>query len=226
MKQFFRIMAIIFTIVVLVGVTYFLIKYNKEYTENNPKPSGETKVSIEKPKEKAEVTIESKEAIEQYAKEEKDSLISGIKSSINLNTIANVRKTTSEKIKKAQYGEMIVWPNDSGEKLSGDNSGKVKEIQLPETILCNVQVAGSMINIVPVDSKLDSIEFHYRGDNKLIAYIRKFAGTNIKVTYYFENGELLDKEINTFDQRYNVAEDTANILKRADENYNAFLKEE
>ena len=35
MKQFFRIMAIIFTIVVLVGVTYFLIKYNKEYTENH-----------------------------------------------------------------------------------------------------------------------------------------------------------------------------------------------
>ena len=226
MRQFIRILAVILTIAVLVGTIYFLVQYNKDYVENNPNPSGDEKISIENKNEKVEVTLESKENIERYAKEEKESLISAIKSTINLNTIANVRKTINKKISKSYFGKLVIPNENSSEAVSGENSGEMETFIIPDSVQCSIQVAGSMINIVPEDDRIDSIEFHYRGDNKLVAYVRKYAGTNIKATYYFENGELLDKEVNTFDTKYNVFETETEILKRVDNLYNDFLKED
>ena len=144
-----------------------------------------------------------------------------------MNIIANVRKTINTSITKAQYNEVLVdlfVSGDSGEKnMSGEES---KKVIIPDTIPCTVQIAGSMIYIVPQIDGLDSFEYHYRGDNKLMAYVREFAGTSIKATYYFENGELLDKEVNTFDTKYSVNENTEDILKRANDFYNSFLKED
>ena len=64
-----------------------------------------------------DVTPESKENIEKIAKEEKESLISVIKSTINLNTIANVRNTSNKTIPKSYYGEIVLNSyDDSGEE--------------------------------------------------------------------------------------------------------------
>ncbi len=226
MRQFVKIFIVLITIAVIVGTTYFLVNYNEEYVENHPASSEENKIEANKSKEKAEVTLESKESIEKYALEEKESIINTIKSTINMNIIANARKTVNRKINKSHYVELKVDnQNESGEIVSGEVSGE-EDIPIPDMIPCTIQVAGSMINIVPDDNRLDSFEYHYRGDNKLVAYVRKFAGTNIKATYYFDNGEFLDREVNSFDTKFNIAEDTADILRRANENYEAFLKGE
>ena len=224
MKLFLKFLAVAVTIAIIVATTYYLVQYNKAFVENNPKQSSNEEADTDNGNiDIKDVTPESKENIEKIAKEEKESLISVIKSTINLNTIANVRNTSNKTIPKSYYGEIVLNSyDDSGE----EGSGEKETVQLPDTIRCTIQIAGSMINIVPDDDNLDSIEFHYRGDNKLVAYIRKYAKTSIKATYYFENGELLDKEINSFDQKYSVFESAEDILKRANEIYNAFLKEE
>ncbi len=225
MKQFFRILSIILTIAILFATTYFLVKYNKDYVENHPVSSEENNVENNKPKEKAEVQLESKESIEKNAKEEKESLINTIKSTINMNIIANARKTINRKIHNSHYVVLKLENEiESGETVSGESSGE--DIQIPDMIPCTIQVAGSMVSIIPDDNRLDSFEYHYRGDNKLVAYVRKFAGSNIKATYYFENGELLDREVNSFDTKYNIFEEEKNILQRADDIYNSFLKED
>ena len=223
MRQFIRILAIIFTIVVLIGVTYFLVKYNTDYVANHPLPSGEEQVKINETKEKVEVTLESKEAIEKYAKEEKASLISSIKNTIKMNIGATVRKSINTNITKANYNEVafiVSSENASGNSLSGED-----KIEIPDSIPCTIQIAGSMAYIIPNDRKLDSFEFHYRGDNKLVAYVREYAGTAVKASYYFENGELLEREVNDQDSKYNVFEDDGLILQRAEELYKLYFTE-
>ena len=131
MKQFFRILSIIITLVILFGTTYYLVQYNKEYIENNPSVSNEDENNNDTNKtvEKSEVKVESKENIEKYAQKEKENIVNEIKSTINMNLIANARNTINRKILKSHYGEII----HNNTIASGEDSGEKEEIiQLPD----------------------------------------------------------------------------------------------
>lgn len=227
MRAFLRFVATLVTLLIIAVSVYYLARINREYKESHPivdsYTEAESSNKVVEPITKVEDNKTEDKDPNTFSQEEKESILNGIRSIVNLNIMANVRKNEKISFTKEQYNP-ILYLNQ--EIKSGDESGEELVTEdFPDSIDCNLQVAGSMAYITPQDSKYDSFQFHYSEDGNLVAYIREYANTNVKASYYFEHDEYLDYSINSLDRNYDIREDDKEILKRAKEIYSKYFLE-
>ena len=87
-----------------------------------------------------------------------------------------------------------------------------------------VQVAGSMVYIIPTPDLVDNAQYHYDKDGNLALYICELVGVGGEVRYYFENGILLTQETNVEEDILINYENTKEIIERSKLIYNKYMK--
>ncbi len=203
MKKFLRFIVTVLVISIVIGGTYFLIKESRRYKNNHPEevevtvvnkddvisPKTEDKKEPMIPADETTIVIISGETAQKSGEEEpelprsetfstKEALIDSIKLIEQRNVGANVTNTIQDKV---------------GEEVVGSKYKELFELLNTSTTSTTIQIAGSMIYIIPASDFLDSQQFHYDEDGNLVLYVVEGAGTGFKTKYYIVNETLIEK---------------------------------
>ena len=200
MKSLLRFLITALVIGIILYETYFLIKENrmfdifhpeeyddeivttdngkKDDKQNTPICSGEknTSTTIEnEPKDEKEPVKPNSET---YSS--KEALLDIIDRTEAKNTTSIVKDTIQDRVGLdvvgAKYADLF--------NFLGTNSTS-----------CTIQVAGSMISIMPASDFIDIQQFHYDEDGNLVLYVVEGAGSGFKTRYYFANNTLIEKKM-------------------------------
>ena len=202
MKKFLRFIITVLVISIILGGTYFLVKESRRYQYAHPEEPEvivvENKEEVVCPKEKTEPIIiyiqsgekvSSGEIITQSGEENldipraetyssKDALLDSIKRIEDKNVASHVTNTIQDKV---------------GAEVVGSKYKELFELLNTSTTSTTIQIAGSMIYIIPASDFLDSQQFHYDEDGNLVLYVVEGAGTGFKTRYFITNETLIEK---------------------------------
>lgn len=87
-----------------------------------------------------------------------------------------------------------------------------------------IQVAGSMIYIIPMPDFVDNVQYHYDKNGNLALYVCELMGIGGEIRYYFDNEILLTKTTNVEENIEISYEDTNEIIMRSKLIYNQYMK--
>ena len=138
-----------------------------------------------------------------------DSKIEAIKKIENQNKSAVPSKTIEDNVGIDIMGNMV---QDFMESFETDE------------LAVTVQVAGSMVYIIPASDFLDNTQFHYDENGNLILYIREFIGIGGEARYYFENGTPIIINMKVDKKNQMQFESTDEILQRSKIVYDKYMK--
>ncbi len=214
MKSFLKVIVTIIVIAVIIGSVYYLEKINSCYKIKQICDGKNDK------KEETVNQIENNEVKEQEPANEvtpsSDFFNSSIEEQIayiNLieqrNIEANATKTIEE--------------NVGLETIGIEYSDLFKTMQM-DSALVVIQVAGSMISILPYSDFIDAQEFHYDENGHLVLYTYTETGRGLKSKYYINNNEVISiereeepLENETIDEVINSGEDFSGEVNKISE---------
>ena len=230
-----KILQLIISLVViaLVGYTiYFLISSNNQYFEVKPNDeSGNIAENNQNDEDKAvtpeilssgnEIETDDDDKTDDNTgvnNEENAEIVSGDTleskiASINMietkNRLANLTKSLED---------------DIGLEIIGLKNKEYMESFETDEMHVTVQVAGSMVYIIPFPDFVDNAQYHYDENGNLALYICEFIGVGGEVRYYFENGVLLTTQENVEEDIEITYESSEEIIDRAALIYERYMK--
>lgn len=230
-----KILQLIISLVViaLVGYTiYFLISSNNQYYEVKPNnESGNIAENNQNDEDKAvtpeilssgnEIETDDDDKTDDNTgvnNEENAEIVSGDTleskiASINMietkNRLANLTKSLED---------------DIGLEIIGLKNKEYMESFEIDEMHVTVQVAGSMVYIIPFPDFVDNAQYHYDENGNLALYICEFIGVGGEVRYYFENGVLLTTQENVEEDIEITYESSEEIIDRAALIYERYMK--
>jgi len=169
--KFFKFILIVLIIAIIAFEVYFLIKENKSFKENRsdvtPQVESGESINNEKSGEEVEPTKTSTDV---------KSTVQDIDNIARLNIESSNVTTTVESVGVdvigERYQEMFT--------ALGQNSTTI-----------TIQVAGTMIHLMPYSDLVNEEEFHFDEDGKLILYVLTASGKGDKVKYYLNNDSII-----------------------------------
>lgn len=251
MKKFLRFLIIVLIIGGITYECYYLVNLNKEYKvkepisipniqENNEKELENNKDNNEKVLEPAnqdenknknvlvfpEDLEESSGEVEENPKEEpideseeetqidSGEIVDKIKELYIINNESNIDKTFEEKI---------------GADILGETYEELFKMLKVDSTLVNIQIAGTMVHLLPYSDFIDEQEFHYDEDGNLVMYQTRGSGTGVVTDYYFHEGTLIERVFDSTDEGDGEIPDTDNIsvdevIARSKVIYDKYLK--
>lgn len=88
----------------------------------------------------------------------------------------------------------------------------------------NIQIAGTMIYIIPMPDFVDNAQYHYDENGELALYICELTGIGGEVRYYFDNGKLLTRLENIEEDVIIPSENINEIVNRSKVIYDKYIK--
>lgn len=240
MREFIKLIVTIIVLVVISYTVYFFLESNAKYEERNNEEiikeelnlNNENKENVLENNELQNPIVSpensyatSGEKIENITSEEEqvDVIISGEKieglseiiSKINLietkNRLSNLNKTIEDNV---------------GVDVIGQKNRDFFEIFPEDKMAVTVQIAGTMVYIIPTPDLIDNAQYHYDADGNLALYICELVGIGGEIRYYYEDGKFLTKVTNVEDENleFITYEDSDEILTRANIIYKQYMK--
>lgn len=87
-----------------------------------------------------------------------------------------------------------------------------------------VQVAGSMVYIIPASDFLDLAQYHYDENGNLLLYVDELIGVGGEIRYYFSDNNLLTTQYQVEENIPIDYEDSQEIIQRAKVIYDKYMK--
>ena len=177
MKNFLRFLITVLIIGIIIYAVYFLVTQNKIYKQTHPVEFNTEENTQES--ETNEPENEIQENIEPVVQLSEEEIISNAKDIENANMNANVRSTIEGKV---------------GLDVIGMEYSELFEMTNMDSADVTIQVAGTMVNIMPFSDFIDNQEFHYdeRGNLVLFAYTEQ--GRGLKTRIYVHDGKVIKIE--------------------------------
>ena len=252
MKRFLKLLVSIIVIIVGSFIAYFLLSSMDSYNindvsgDNNVESSGDTsydnilneryesssgnKENTEDIENSIEVTqsgetfVESKSGNyinlnisgeniqndQEYSEAEKVQIVDKINVIEGQNNSANVKSTQEDSLGLDVLGI---------ENKDLFDAFDIKEMSV------TVQVAGSMVYILPASDFVNNGQYHYDKEGNLILYISELMGVGGEIRYYFNNNDLVTIEKKIEEQIDINYENKDEILSRAKLIYNKYMIE-
>ena len=189
MKSFLRFVVTVLVLGILIFSVYYLVNKNKTYIPSVANNDGEENNQVvinDLEKDNTEKTDENLEENKDKEKTSNDLSNSSVEEQIayiklieQRNIQANATKTIEE--------------NVGLETIGVEYSDLFTTTQM-DSVLVVVQVAGSMISIMPYSDFVDSQEFHYDENGKLVLFTYTETGRGLKSRYYINNDEVISIE--------------------------------
>ncbi len=189
MKSFIRLIVMIIVFGVMICSVYYLVNENKKYQdtqicgykdkqntgliENNEEGNKDEHKEIKN--EKSDVVEPSYDFFDSSVEEQ----IAYIKLIEQRNIGANASKTIEE--------------NVGLETIGVEYKDLFTEAQM-DSALVVIQVAGSMISIMPYSDFIDAQEFHYDDNGNLVLFTYTETGRGLKSRYYVNRNEIISIE--------------------------------
>ena len=248
MRKFLKFIVSIIVIVIMIFTVYFFMQYSNQYTpgnENNGEKgsleyikSGENnfeysqnenenntqsgdlvdgniiieEISGENTFEEitsGDTSIENASGDIFYTAQEIEMKITAIKDIENQNKSISVPKTFEDSV-----GLDIIGVNDK------DFFTAFNLTELSVTI----QIAGSMVYIIPNSDFIDNAQYHYDENGNLVLYICELIGVGGEIRYYYENGQFLKQEQIIEEEIEIEGENVLEILQRSKLVYEKYIK--
>ena len=169
--RFFKFILIVLIIAVIVFEVYFLLKENKSFKENNPdintqNVSGEV-INNEVSGEEVEPTKP----------------IADVKTTVQ--DIDNIARLNIESSNVSTTVESV------GLEVIGEKYKEMFSTLGTSSTTVTIQVAGTMIHLMPYSDFVNEEEFHYDEDGKLLLYVLTASGKGDKVKYYLNDKSII-----------------------------------
>ncbi len=230
--KFLRFLCFIIVIAVSAFVVYYFMEMSKTYVKketdnstsvvqnNNENNTSNNSTATSKSKAKNEELI--KRAREKV-KLEDVLVMSGDKEDTTVSLITIRKNNIDNTIEQNLISQNVKMFKDV--KVVLDIYGKRENrIYTENYVLANIQVAGTMINIIPQDETHDTIAFHFAENGKLEAYTRYFADMEVTTTVYFDENEIpFEQYFDTKDKSKIVEENFEKIYERAKTAYSRYF---
>lgn len=133
--------------------------------------------------------------------------------SINLietkNRLANLKKSLDDTV---------------GVEMIGLKNKEFMESFEMNQMAVTVQVAGTMVYMIPAPDFVDNAQYHYDENGNLVLYICELTGIGGEIRYYFENGVCFKQEANIEENIEIPYESVEEILDRATLIYQRYMK--
>lgn len=231
MKRFLKFVVTIVVILVITFTIYFLMKnmsrYETKHNNDTTLQSGNSQENYE---------IENLEKNEENNVQNGNKIIDDVKSQEPSGEIVssdnNFTKDLDSKIKTIKNIENqneSAIPTDTIEDnlgidiLGTDFQSFFQAFQIEEAAV-TVQIAGSMVYILPTSDFLDNMQFHYDKNGNLVLYVREFAGIGGETKYYFEFEKLITINMDIESESQMQYENVDEILQRARLVYDRYIK--
>jgi len=253
MREFLKLIVSILVILVITYTLYFFLYNDAKYQENHLSGEGyisgeenNSEVTINTNKEFAENNSisnnEESENENQNVKENNQKLNpneilqeSGDVLIEKIETLSGNPITTKDLEKNIAKINLIETKNNlanltkSIEDKVGVNIVGIKNQDYMDSISENkvdvtIQVAGSMIYIIPMSDFVDNAQYHYDTNGELALYVCEIAGIGGEIRYYFENDSLLTQVANVEKEMQLNYESVEEILERAKLVYSKYMK--
>lgn len=239
MRGFLKLVVSILVIAVISYTVYFLLYNNSKYHQNQIEAEG----VISKEPTQNDIEIDTNTEVddannEEDGEEDKDSNLidnpikSGDDFEVNEDGIEFVSGDIEEKISKINLIEtknnLSNLAKSLEDSLGADIMGTKNQDYFDSfdmtEMAVTVQVAGSMIYIIPFPDLVDNAQYHYDKDGNLVLYICELIGVGGEVRYYFENGIPLTQETNVEEDIPINYESTNEIIERSKLIYDKYMK--
>lgn len=252
MRDFLKLMVSILVIAVILYTIYFMLNNNAEYQQNktnieNILNEEQLQKDTEKNQDKENETeinnnvdIENDETIKNEIKENEDSNL--IDNSIEEKDVLEeknedfIQEMTSGDIEdKISKINLIETKNNLSNltKSFEDNVNidimGIKNQDFFDSfdmsqMNVTIQVAGSMVYIIPMPDLVDNAQYHYDKNGNLALYVCELTGIGGEIRYYFDNEILLTKTTNVDEDIELSYEDVNEIIMRSKLIYNQYMK--
>lgn len=229
MKKFIKFIVTILVVCIIGSTLYFVLKMNSDYQSSNSSgdnlsgdtllentPSGELNEEVDNnlnvdeninnTENNSNENIENPEKTQVLTIEEKENKIKEIE---NQNRTSNLTKTLEDNV---------------GIDVMGTKNTEFLESTGMDAISINVQVAGTMVYIIPAPDFIDNAQYHYDENGNLVLYICELTGIGGEIRYYFENGNLLSQSYNVEEGAQINFENAEEIIQRANIIYEKYMK--
>lgn len=246
MREFLKFVVAIIVITVIICTIYFFLTNNAKYQVDNPNIKDnivqeDTVLEIKSGEEEKEEFSDIFDEKEQHNVGDDKSLASvNIPQGSEENANGNIEDLSGENILIENLDEKLARINlietknnlsnltkslndELGINVMGMKNREYFESIPQEKIDVVVQVAGSMVYIIPMPDFLDNAQYHYDANGKLVLYVCELAGIGGEIRYYFENDILLTQVINVEEVQLGY-ENAEEIIERSKLIYNNYMK--
>lgn len=209
MKKFLKLLVTIIVILVIGYTIYFLMENTSQYNARNSgdlifnnsddilNQSGNNEISLENQSGNAEnMKLPSGEENVEFEQTNNTEIIGNEDEEVGIsgdNQLQNDWESKVEEIKNIKNQNLSAIPTKTLEENIDIDIivGKDKvfsELSKISQVSGTVQVAGSMVYIMPDSELLDNTQYHYDKNGNLILYVRELSEYDKEARYYFENG--------------------------------------
>lgn len=232
MKGFLKFIISILVIAVIAYTLYFFLTNNAVYQEQYV--SGETHISGEGAREELTENIinaddESQKEIENQTPNFSGEKTSGDASGNKENLDENVLEEKVADINLIETKNRLANLTKSleanvGIDIVGTKNQDFMDSFDMEQMNVTIQVAGTMVYIIPTPEFVDNAQYHYDENGNLVLYICEFTGIGGEIRYYFENDNLLTQVDNVEEDVQLDYESAQEIVARAHMIYENYMK--
>ena len=220
MRSVLKLLVSIIVICIIGFTTYFLLssasKYDSFVEDNNVVEHEQKSDNEEKPSTNIEQP-ESGEIVEplpesgdiNITEDEMNMLMVRIDEIRKQNNSANIKKNIEDNV---------------GLDIIGEKYRDFFTTFEMQEIFVDVQVAGSMVHVIPASDFVDLVQFHFDENGKLLLYVDGLIGVGGEIRYYFSDDNLIATQSQVEEGVVINYEETNDILKRANLVFEKYMK--
>lgn len=141
-------------------------------------------------------------------------------------SIDDIKSKIDDVIKNNENSENRKQIDDSiNEEILGYSAKDYMNYFGNESVPATILLKDSSVVVVPAPDFINIQHFHYNDNGNLVAYVLEYSGIGGKITYYFNDGKLIDtitdvEELDNFSIEYEEEQD---ILIKSEKVYNKYM---